>query len=158
MSEKSAIQKFKAKAYKFCAYRERSPKELLEKLSDWGAKKDDAESILKELKTENFLDEQRFANAFCNDKFEFNSWGKNKIRAQISAHHLPKNVLEIALDRIDEEKYFNRIKELAHKKWELLPISNKAIIKKQKTLNYLSSKGFESNLIWKVLNEFTAKD
>lgn len=153
MSEDSAIQRLKAKAYKFCAYRERSPKEVRDKLMDWGADEADTQTILATLKAENFLDEQRFANAFCNDKFEFNSWGKIKIRAQISVHQISRHLLENALDRIDEGKYFERLKELAQKKWSQLPSDNKPIIKQKKTLNYLVSKGFEADLIWKVLRE-----
>lgn len=153
MSEDSAIQRLKAKAYKFCAYRERSPKEVRDKLIDWGADEAGTQTILATLKAENFLDEQRFANAFCNDKFEFNSWGKIKIRAQISVHQISRHLLENALDRIDERKYFERLKELAQKKWSQLSSDNKPIIKQKKTLNYLVSKGFEADLIWKVLRE-----
>ena len=100
MPRQLGIKEAKQRAGRFCAFRERSPNELLEKLLDWGLGEQDAEKVVAQLIKEKFVDEQRFANAFCNDKFEFNSWGKQKIKANIYSHKLSSSAIENALDRI----------------------------------------------------------
>ena len=88
MARKLGIKEAKQRAGRFCAFRERSPNELFEKLQNWGLPEEDAAEVTAELSKEGFVDEQRFADAYCNDKFQFNSWGKQKIRAHIYSHKL----------------------------------------------------------------------
>lgn len=152
MPRQLGIKDAKQRAGRFCAFRERSPNELLEKLMDWGVGGNDAEKLVIELTKENFVNEQRFANAYCNDKFEFNSWGKQKIKANIYSHKLSTSALENALDRIDPTKYEARLFELAGKKWNKLE-RDEPNKRKQKTLSYLASKGYEMDLIWKCINK-----
>ncbi|WP_462253977.1 regulatory protein RecX [Ekhidna sp.] len=109
MSRKIDIKEAKQKAGRFCAFRERSPNELFEKIQSWGIAEESAAKLVNELSKEGYVDEQRFANAFCNDKFEFNSWGRQKIKAHIYAHKLSDEAVRSALERIDPEKYFERL-------------------------------------------------
>ncbi len=154
MARKLELTEAKQRAARFCAFQERSPKEVSDKLKSWGLSSDDAEQVLSELTKDGFVDSQRFANAFCNDKFEFNSWGKQKIKANIYQHQLGTEIIERALDRINEKKYFDRLKDLASKKW--LSLEEEELSKrKQKTLAFLVSKGFETNLIWQALGDLT---
>ncbi len=151
MAQKVGIKEAKQKAGRFCAFRERSPNELFEKIQSWGVAEEDAARLVAELSKEGFVDEQRFANAYCNDKFEFNAWGKQKIKASIYAHKLSGEAVQKALDRIDPDKYFNRLMELAQAKWTKLE-KEEDFKRKQKTLAYLLSKGFEQDLIWSAIN------
>ena len=144
---KEALQR----AGRFCALRERSPSEVIEKVQSWGYSTNDAEEVVAKLIEMNYINEQRFANAYCHDKFEFNSWGKQKIKAAIYQHHLPSEVIENALNRIDSERYEARLLEIAQKKWQKLK-SELPTKKKQKTVNYLTGKGYEIHLIWKTID------
>ena len=153
MSRQLDIKEAKQRAGRFCAFRERSPNELFEKIQSWGISEENASKLVAELSKEGYVDEQRFANAFCNDKFEFNSWGKQKIKALIYSHKLSESAIQNALDRIDPEKYEIRIKELAMSKWSRLE-REEEFKRKQKTAAYLSGKGFELDLIWSAINSF----
>lgn len=154
MSKRLGINEIKQKAGRFCAFRERSPNELFEKVQSWGISEEEASRVVAELSKEGFVDEQRFANAFCNDKFDFNSWGKIKIKAHIYAHKISEDAVQTALNRIDPEKYFSRLTELARTKWNRLD-GEEGFKRKQKTAAYLSGKGFELDLIWSAINSFT---
>ncbi|MEP1096812.1 MAG: regulatory protein RecX [Cyclobacteriaceae bacterium] len=156
MARKIELIEAKQKAGRFCAFQERSPKEVLDKLKSWGLPHEYTDQALNELINEGFVDPQRFANAYCYDKFEFNSWGKQKIRANIFLHQLDSDIIESALKRIDETRYFARVVDLASKKWSMLEGQDDAK-KKQKTLAYLGNKGFESDLIWKAINQLATK-
>lgn len=150
MPRKLIIKEAKERAGRFCAFRERSPNEVLEKTISWGISQEESQKLVAELTELNYIDEQRFANAFCNDKFEFNSWGKVKIKAAIYPHKISEKAIQEAMDRIDQDKYESRLFELAKKKWE--KHSKEELIKrKQKTVAYLANKGFEIDLIWRMI-------
>jgi len=156
MPRKLSINEIKQRAGRFCAFRERSPNELLEKMKSWGASEQEAEQLLDELTDLGYVNEQRFANAFCNDKFEFNSWGKQKIKANIYAHRLSEKAIQQALDRIDVQRYEERLRDLGGQKWSRLE-KDELVKRKQKTVNYLANKGFELDLIWKIISELEQK-
>lgn len=156
MARTLSIKEAKQRAGRFCALRERSPKEVLDKLQSWGLDPEASTNVLQELTNEKYVDEQRFADAYCHDKFEFNSWGKQKIKATIFVHQLSEHVVLNALNRIDSSKYEERLMELGRKKWEQL--RNEEVIKrKHKTVNYLANKGFELDLIWKTISQLELK-
>ena len=151
MARQLGIKEAKQRAGRFCAFRERSPNELFEKIQSWGVAEEEAAKLVAELTKEGFVDEQRFANAFCNDKFEFNSWGKQKIKAHIYSHKLSGDAIQAALDRINPDKYYDRLVELAQAKWSKLEKEDD-FKRKQKTLAYLVGKGFEQDLIWSAIH------
>ena len=152
MAGKLSIKEAKERAGRFCSFRERSPNEVSEKLKSWGLTEDECVDLVTELLKLNFINEQRFANAYCNDKFEFNSWGKQKIRNGIYPHKISESAIRQALDRIDADKYNARLLELAKKKWEKLS-KEEPIKQKQKTVNFLAGKGYELDLIWKTIEK-----
>lgn len=144
-----------AKVMRYCSMRERAPNQVREKLIKWGLPSSQAEEIISQLKTDNFLDEQRFANAYCHDKFEFNKWGKIKIRYGIQKFQLPDDVIDEGLSSISETKYLETIHDQAEKKWKLLRMETDSFIRKQKTANFLIRRGFESAVIYQVLDKLT---
>ncbi|MEM6828956.1 MAG: regulatory protein RecX [Bacteroidota bacterium] len=154
MPKELGYSEARQKISKFCSFRERSPKEVEDKLTGWGLEKDEITRLIKELSDMNFIHEQRFANAFCHDKFEFNSWGKQKIKNSIYGHKLPDEVVEHALKMIEEERYLARIKELFNKKWQLTK-EDDLLKKKRKVFSFLTGKGFEPDLIWKTIETGT---
>lgn len=151
MSKALGIKEVKEKACRFCAFRERSPQEVLDKIISWGVSEEDAHKLVAGLIQQNFINEQRFANAYCHDKFEFNSWGKQKIKFMIHSHRISEKIVQDALDRIDTVKYEERVYELAQRKWEKLKDEEKNR-RKQKIMNYLVNKGYEIGLVWKVID------
>ena len=52
------------KVASFCAYQERTLKEVRQKLREWEVADDDAEPVIAELIAQNYLNEERFARSF----------------------------------------------------------------------------------------------
>ena len=90
-----------------------------------------------------------YASAFTHDRFNFYKWGKLKIR-----YYLPKRIEETyidhALNTIDYSAYKLLLEEEASKKY-LAMGSPKDFEAKQKLSKYLNQKGFEGELIFKVV-------
>jgi regulatory protein len=138
------------KAEHYCAYQERSQSEIRNKLYEWGLKPWDVEEIISELILTNFLNEERFANAYVSGKFKIKKWGKIKIKQGLKLKQVPEKMITRALNTIDYDDYLKVILETAEKKLPLIHEKD-AYKRKYKLTSYLYSKGFENNLISDVL-------
>jgi len=154
MSHEDKIQRLRQSAMRFTAYRERAPKEVRDKLKEWGAGPQEIDNITRELIEGHFLDEQRFANAFCHDKFLINKWGRRKIRMEIAKYELPEHVVAQGLEHINPEKYKEVLLQLARAKWQKTKEQD-PFKKKQKTMNYLLQKGYEPELIHQAVDRLS---
>jgi len=143
------------KVMRYCSSRERAPQQVREKLVKWGLPLSQAEEIISQLKNENFLNEERFAKAYCHDKFEFNKWGKIKIRYGIQKFKLSDTIVDEGLSSIPEERYLETVNDQAQKKWQLLRTEPDSFIRRQKTANFLIRRGYESNVIYQVIDKLT---
>lgn len=139
------------KLMQYCAYRDRSHKEVEEKLREMRMIPAACEQIIVQLMQENFLNEERFARSFVRGKFRIKKWGRIKIKQELKFREISAPLIKIALSEIDEKEYFNTLAELAQKKNALVKEKD-PFKKRQKLANYLLQKGFESALIFEVLD------
>ena len=146
MEYKIALQKAAA----YCAQCERATSELIEKLQKWDTQNADIEKIIEKLKTEDFLNEQRYCIFFVKDKFNLNRWGKTKIAYMLSLKKIEKEVIYQALDTIDEEEYLSVLAELLKNKAKTVKATDK-FQKEQKLYRFAISRGFETEAIRKIL-------
>lgn len=135
-----------AKAENFCAYQERSQKEVRGKLLDWGIRGDELEEIITELILNNFLNEERFAKQYVSGKFNIKKWGRIKIKQGLKLKGVPEKMIQKALYSMDDDDYSKVLEDLLTKKSQLLTESD-AFKRKIKLMAYLQSKGFENDLI-----------
>tara|TARA_Y100001960_G_scaffold23929_1_gene21163 strand:+ start:972 stop:1418 length:447 start_codon:yes stop_codon:yes gene_type:complete len=127
---------------KFCGYRERSVKEVENKLIDKRFSRDVIRLTLKKIKGLGFVDNLRFSKSFSRGKNNNNRWGKNKIRYELIAKGLNDNEIQEGIRSIDERTY----KTTLNKNIELFKKKNKKF-DKNKLINHLINKGFEIELI-----------
>jgi regulatory protein len=146
---KTALNKMMAQ----CSRREFCSEDIRDKLQLWGLKSDDTVKIINILIKENFLNELRFSTAFVKDRFNYNKWGKVKISAHLRAKKITDNIIRTALDSIDDEIYKKVLKDLitGHKK--SVKAKNRYDLK-AKLLRFGLSKGFESHLLYDILNDY----
>ncbi|MCI4667298.1 MAG: RecX family transcriptional regulator [Bacteroidia bacterium] len=147
------------KIYKYCAYQDRSQKEILEKLADLGVEgEEETEKILEHLRIERFWDEERFARNFARGKFRIKGWGKLKIRRELRMKGVPKHLIEIAvLEEIEVSDYTATLEKFLLKKKKELKAAPAFTIK-VKVYNYLSQKGFEDEVIYKAMDRLIEND
>lgn len=146
LDKKSAL----AKAEHYCAYQERSQQEIRDKLYEWGLWSNDVEELISELIQTNFLNEERFTQAYVSGKFNIKHWGKIKIKQGLKLKRVPDKMIQRALNSIDQDEYLKTILSLAQKKAPL--IKEKDAFKRQyKLVSYLMGKGFERDVIILVL-------
>ena len=138
------------KAYRYCAYQERSQQEVRDKLYELGLHKMDVELSISQLITEGFINEERFAIAYAGGKFRMKQWGKIKIKLALQQKRISEYCIKKALKEINPREYQKTLeKEIASYSKK---ISEKNPLKKNyKIAQHLISKGFEGDLVWEVL-------
>jgi regulatory protein len=139
------------KAMALCSKKEYCTSEILVKLHDWGTDFNDSIRILGLLKKENFINEERYTRGFVRDKFNFNKWGRIKIASHLKGKNIPGEKIKMALDTIDNETYKKTLTNLLSAHRRTVKAKNQLDLK-AKLMRYGLSKGFESNLLYDLLN------
>lgn len=147
-------KQFLIKAASYCTYQERSPKEVRQRLREWELLEDEIEEIVQELIAQNYLNEARFARAFAGGKFRVKKWGRLKIRQEMKLRGLSNELVKIGLSEIDGDEYETVLRELIEKKHKTL--RGEPIEIKQKLVRFALSRGFESDMVWDILNTIEA--
>lgn len=150
--QKFALQK----AASFCAYQERTVKETRQRLYDWELSEEEIVWVLEELKTQNFLNEERFARAFARGKFRVKKWGRLKIRQEMKLKGVPNDLIQKGLTEIDGDDYEAALRDLLEKKARGLKGEPMAV--KQKLVRFALSRGFESDIVWELLKTLGAEE
>ncbi len=143
----------KAKLEALCAYQERCSFELNNKMFDWGVDSEDRDRLLAHLISYNFLNEERFAEAFCSGKVNIKKWGKIKVRQHLKQKRISDYSIKKGLESINEDIYLRNIEKLALQKINSLSKEKNSYTKKTKVYRFLSSKGYETDLIREVVDE-----
>ena len=139
------------KARFFCVYQERHQQEVRDKIYGWGLHSNEVESIIAELISNDFINEERYAKTFAGGKFRIKKWGKVKIRIELKKKNITNYCINKALEEIPEIEYSKTIKTVIFEKINTANGKND-FEKKFKTGKYLISRGFESELVWAELN------
>lgn len=140
----------KTKIARYCAWRDRCTTEVEKKLHELGTAPEQIPHLIEWLEDEKYLDETRFAASYVRGKFSTNQWGRIRIVAELRSRNISESIIRDALKSIQHKDYFATLHRLAENKYKTVK-SEDVQVKKQKTLAYLSSKGFENDLIWDVL-------
>jgi len=135
----------------FCAYQERCKADVIEKLYKLKLPKEEFDVYLDKLKTENFLNEERYVKAFISAHSK-KKWGKTKIKSALSGKRLDNGLIKKYLDQIEEDDYEEQIKELLQKKWKSIRTGSPKE-KKNKLIRFLLSKGFEMGKVMGAVKE-----
>lgn len=144
--EKTAL----AKAEHYCAYQERSQQEVRDKLYEWGLYSNMVDQVIIQLISGNFLNEERFANAYTRGKFNQKGWGKNKIKQGLKFKRVSDPLIKKALNSIDGDDYLLMLRKVIQKKATLLSEKD-SYKRKYKLQQYALSRGYENDLIADVL-------
>lgn len=147
MTQKEAL----GKMAKFCAYQERCQSEIKHKLFGVGLSNEEIDNIICDLIEHRFLDEERFAKAFVRGKFKQKGWGRIKIQQHLNQKQISSFCQKKGMLEINENDYLSKLEEIILKKSNSLKTEDQ-FIRKNKTAKYAISRGFESELVWEVLD------
>ena len=136
----------------YCSREERCIYDVKKKISEYHLPESEIPEIIEFLKNEKYIDELRYTEAFVNDKFRFNKWGKYKINFALKQKHIPEHLISEALKNIPDENYHSLLHDELSKKLRSLSKSSSYELK-SKLYRFAASRGYENDLILDVINE-----
>lgn len=104
-----------------CSRREYCVADILKKAAD-GLEGDRvaAQEVVDVLVQEKYVDDLRYASAYARDKSAIHGWGEVKIRYMLTAKGISRDVMDKALQEIDQDKADSRLEKLLQNKFKSL--------------------------------------
>jgi regulatory protein len=150
MKKEYTLEELLHKAASYCSISEHCVSEVEDKLNAWCIAYDDKSKIINRLIEEDFINEKRYCDYFVKDKFRFNKWGKIKISYALKQKGLGNELINAALGTIDDGEYEELLAAIL--KTKLVGLKYEFEYEKQgKLFRFAQSRGFENNVIEKVL-------
>ena len=138
------------RARRYCALSEQCESGVRQKLISWGAASDVVPVIVDRLQSEDYLNDVRYARAFCEGKLVHQCWGRQKVLYHLRAKHLPKEAIEEGMAVVDDETYYRILNAEAEKKLRILGGEMTPEVRR-KMLSFLVSRGYSTSDINRVL-------
>ena len=151
MENKNQALKF---AMKLLDIRKRSVFEMKNRLRRKEFEEEIINEVIKELFEYGYLNDEEFAEAYINDRINFNPRGSFLVKKELREKGIAENIVNEKIKELfPEEKEMELAKKAAEKKKETL---NKDLEKNkiyQKTGSYLQGKGYSAYIIREVLED-----
>lgn len=147
----------KHKLEALCAYQERCSFELEKKMISWKVDAENRNILLAHLIENNFLNEQRYSEAYVSGKINIKKWGRNKIVRELKAKRISEYSIKKGIESIESEVYWQNLLHLTKKKLESISKERDSYKKKMKVFRFLASKGYETNLISDAYDEVVSE-
>ena len=140
-----------SKLQRYCTYRDRCHKEVLQKLKEMQIIPKVSEKIITTLIDGNYLNEERFAMAFVRGKFKIKKWGKCRLKSELKKRNISNYLSKKSLNQINERDYNATFEALANKK--AASLIGTSLEKKKKLADYLLYRGWESHKVYYKVNQ-----
>ena len=142
MTEQEAYLRLAA----LCAQAEHCEYEMQEKMRRWEIADDAQARVMQRLITERYVDDERFARAFANDKVKYNKWGRRKVEQAMWLKHIAEDIRQRVLDSIDDEEYIAILCPLLQQKRRSVKAHNDYELR-QKLIKFAIGRGFTMDII-----------
>ena len=116
-----------------------------------------ADKIIDKLKVNKLIDDEKFVQAFIDDKLLLTNYGPKKIRNELCNHNIDYSIIDKYIDNIDKEIFYEKINKIITRQLNSNTKYSKNMIKNriQNTLNNL---GYPKVFYNDILNSFDIKD
>ena len=131
------------------SYSQKTSFELEKLLKDNDFDTDVINKTIEFLKSYKLIDDKAYVKSFINDKSNISKWSRNKIRYALRSKKIDDQLIETYISNIPDEEEFQKAYDFAIKKSR----GKTDYDTKQKVYRYLSSKGFEYDIISRVIGE-----
>lgn len=139
-----------------CSRQEKCCFDIRKKLRDWNLSYDDQDEIIQTLIEEKFLNEERYTNFYVRDKFRFNKWGKIKISHHLKQKQIPENLIDNALDQINEKDYKESLGDILSHKIKSIKEDDPYQLR-AKLYRFAQGRGFESHLALNFIDKLISE-
>lgn len=148
MTEQQVLNKLTA----LCAKGEHCKREMIEKMRRWEVPMEVQSSVMAYLIAERYIDDERYARAFIEDKVKFNGWGPRKVEQALRMKGIPSSIYEPIMRELPSDDRLETLRPIIENKRRTVTGKNDYDIR-CKLIRFALSRGFEMDDILKVIGE-----
>lgn len=139
-------------AYSYLAYKSRSKSDLIKRLKTKKVSENIIDKVIQLLEEQKYLNDETFARNFLESKLSSKPVGKKLLQLKLLEKGIDKETTDKTIENNYSQKTETEAAERLLKKYQKnLRVKNK-LDKKKKSYRYLVSRGFDSEIISKVVN------
>ena len=129
-----------------CARSEHCQHEMLEKMRKWEMSDEAQARVMQRLIQERYVDDERYARAFVNDKIRYNKWGRRKVEQALWTKRISDDIRTAVLAEVDDEQYLSVLRPLLKQKRRSIKAASDYELN-QKLVKFALSRGFTYDII-----------
>lgn len=134
-----------------CAQAEHCRQEMRDKMTRWEIDSDTQEQIISRLVKERYIDDERYARAYVNDKIRYQKWGRRKVQQGLWQKRIDSDVQERVLAEVDDEEYLSVLCPLLKQKRKSVKAASDYELN-QKLIRFALGRGFTYDIIRQCLD------
>lgn len=148
VSPRQALERLAA----LCSRGEQCTHDLAEKMRRWQLSAADIAAVLDELTRERFVDDERYARSFINDKLRFNRWGPVKIALALRQKGIGPDVVTPLLRDLGDEPFLAILRDLLREK-ERTIVARTPYELRAKLIRFAAGRGFPPSLVQQCVED-----
>ncbi|GAB6013110.1 regulatory protein RecX [Viscerimonas tarda] len=141
-----------ARMASYCSKAERCEQDVRKKLLAWELNKEEIGRILAFLRSENYLNEERYVRGFVKDKMRFNKWGRNKIVFELKRKQIPESLIKSSFAELPVEGFEESLMKALQTKMKSVKAATD-YEKRQKLFRFALGRGFQPDMIERCLGK-----
>ena len=134
-----------------CAQAEHCEQEMRDKMKRWELDETVQNRVIDRLTKERYIDQERYARAFVNDKIRYNKWGRRKVQQALWQKRIDNDIQQRVLDEISDKEYLAVLRPLLKQKRKSIRAAS-AYEENQKLVRFALGRGFTFDIIRQCLD------
>ena len=124
-----------------CARSEQCTHDIRKKMTRWDVTEELQQRVIDYLTKERYVDDERYARFFINDKTKYNHWGTRKVEQALYLKGISREIYEPLLQEMSDAAYEEILLPLLQRKAKSIK-ANSDYEARQKLLRFAMQRGF----------------
>lgn len=143
-------------ALRLIEFRDRTKKELYDKLREKGYSENDIDDEIEFLKSYGYINDRRFAEHYTNDAINLKKWGKIRIRTELIRKGIDRDIIDDSIEEAFLDIEDDRVLSQMQIRFKNSDFSN--IKERTRIFNFFMRRGFSAEEIKGAMNKMCSFD
>ena len=145
----------KQRALDYLAYKPRTEKEVRRTLEQEEISAPVIEDVIARIKELGYLDDESYAHDYARNRFANKQYGPQRIRRELRERGIDRSLADTAVEQVfADEDPVAAARSHAEKRWPRIAQEDDPRRQKQKLYRYLKRRGFTSDTVYRIIDEF----
>ena len=147
-------------AFRYLGFTARSSSEMVKRLARSEFTQETIEAVIAELVAQNYLDDEKFAQDWVEDRADRKRYGRRRLSQELSGKGIDKDTIQEAIGTVTDDDELRRAVDAAQAKWRNMDIQTlsreELDAEKRRLTGFLQRRGFSFAIIKKVFDTLIA--